>query len=86
MLRASQRAALDALLDLGGDARALPDVRAAAVQALKQIEARLAKAITTDDAPRAHIAAGRVGLARFFAGDDVPAKRPRYPVITLPWP
>lgn len=86
MLRASQRAALDALLDLGGDARALPDVRAAAVQALKQIEARLAKAITTDDAQRAHIAAGRVDLARFFAGDDVPAKRPRYPVITLPWP
>ncbi len=86
MLRASQRAALDILLDLGGDARALPDVRAAAVQALKQIEARLEKAVTTDAAQRAHIAAALVDLDRFFDGDDVPAKRPRFPVITLPWP
>ena len=86
MLRASQRAALDVLLDLGGDARALPDVRAAAVQALKQIDTRLAKAVTADGAQRAHSETARVDLARFFAGDDVPAKRPRYPVIVLPWP
>jgi hypothetical protein len=86
VLRASQRAALDILLDLGGDARALPDVRAAAIQALRQLDARLGKAFTTDNAQRAHNETARVDLARFFAGDDVPAKRPRYPVIVLPWP
>ena len=84
--RAAQRAALDILLDLGGDARALPDVRAAAVQALRALETRLARAVTTDGAQRAHQEAAKVDLARFFAGDDVPAKRPRYPVIVLPWP
>lgn len=84
--RAAQRAALDILLDLGGDARALPDVRAAAVQALRGLETRLARAVTTDGAQRAHQEAAKMDLARFFAGDDVPAKRPRYPVIVLPWP
>lgn len=86
VLRASQRAALDVLLDLAGDARALPDVRAAAVLELRRLDARLARVFTTDDAQRAHVETARVDLARFFAGDDLPSKRPRYPVIVLPWP
>lgn len=86
MLRASQRAALDILLDMAGDARAMPDVRAAAVQALVQLDARLKNSFGADDAQRAHMAAARHDLSRFFAGNDTPASRPRYPVITLPWP
>ena len=86
VLRASQRAALDILLDLAGDARALPDVRAAAVHELRKLDTRLSRAFATDAAQRAHIEAARVDIERFFDGDDVPAKRPRYPVIVLPWP
>lgn len=86
MLRASQRAALDILLDLAGDGRALPDVRAAAMHELRKLETRLARVITTDDMQRAHVDAARVDLDRFFDGDDQPTRRPRFPVIVLPWP
>jgi hypothetical protein len=86
MLRASQRAALDMLLDLAGDGRALPDVRAAAMHELRKLETRLARAIVTDDMQRAHIETARVDLDRFFDGDDQPTRRPRFPVIVLPWP
>lgn len=86
VLRASQRAALDALLDLGGDARAMPDVRAAAVAHITQLRARLGGAAGGDAAAAAHVAAARVDIDRFLAGDDKPEARPRYAVITLPWP
>ena len=84
--RASQRAALDALLDLAGDAKALPDVRAHALTQLKAIEARLAASAGADASARAHVTAAKRDITRFVAGQDVPASRPRYPVITLPWP
>ncbi len=86
MLRASQRAALDIMLDLAGDARALPDVRAAAVHQLTLLDTRLQRTVTADDAQRAHMVAARHDLAQFFAGNDRPADRPRFPVIALPWP
>jgi hypothetical protein len=86
--RASQRAALDVLLDLAGDRQALPDVRAQVQAQLRALDARLAApgAGAADAAARAHAAAARRDIARFFAGEDVPAERPRYRVITLPWP
>ncbi len=86
VLRASQRAALDALLDLAGDAKVLPDVRAHALAQLKGIDGRLAAFGGSDASARAHAAAAKRDIARFMAGQDVPAQRPRYPVITLPWP
>ncbi|MCA0374288.1 MAG: zinc-dependent metalloprotease [Gemmatimonadetes bacterium] len=86
VLRASQRAALDALLDLGGDARAMPDVRAAAIAHVTQLRTRLGAMAAVDAAASAHIAAARHDIDRFLAGDDTPASRPRYPVLTLPWP
>jgi hypothetical protein len=86
VLRTSQRAALDVLLDLGGDQRAMPDVRAAAIAQLTQLNARLATVAGADAAARAHVVAARHDIARFLAGDDKPELRPRYPVITLPWP
>ncbi len=87
VLRASQRAALDVLLDLAGDKAAMPDVRAAAVYHVRQLDARIAaSAAGTDAAVRAHNATARRDITRFLSGDDVPESRPRYPVITLPWP
>ncbi len=86
VLRASQRATLDILLDLAGDKQALPDVRAQTVYHVRQLDQRLVVAAGTDAAARAHMAAARRDIARFVAGDDTPESRPRYPVITLPWP
>lgn len=84
--RATQRATLDVMLDLGGDKAALPDVRAQTTMHLRQLDARLGTMSGGDASARAHIAAARRDIARFLAGDDEPASRPRYPVITLPWP
>jgi hypothetical protein len=84
--RASQRAALDALLDLAESAKAMPDVRAHAVAQLKQLDGQLAGMAGVDAASRAHIVAARHDIARFQDGSDTPASRPRFPVITLPWP
>lgn len=86
VLRASQRALLDNMLDLAGDKQAMPDVRAQTLMHLRTLDARLAAASGTEAAARAHIAAARRDIAKFVAGEDVPANRPRYPVITLPWP
>jgi hypothetical protein len=61
-------------------------VRAQVQAQLRALDARLAAAFSADPAARAHAAAARRDIARFFAGEDVPAERPRYRVITLPWP
>jgi hypothetical protein len=42
--------------------------------------------VAVDAAMTAHVVAARHDLERFFAGNDRPELRPRYPVITLPWP
>ncbi len=88
--RAVQRAALDALLDLAGDARAMPEVRAIAAMHLQQLDAELEDALdnatSRRDAVHAHRLAARVDIERFLDGEDVPASRTRFPVIPLPWP
>lgn len=84
--RATQRAALDALLDLAGNVRAMPEVRAIALHHVTLLDARLASASGGSASDIAHRAAARRDIARFLAGDDVPAERTRFPVITLPWP
>jgi hypothetical protein len=86
MLRASQRAALDVLLDLAGDAKAMPDARAAAIAHVKMLQARLATMPAADAAASAHIAAAKFDIQRFIDGNDKPELRPRYPVLVLPWP
>jgi len=87
VLRASQRATLDVLLDLAGDARAMPDVRATALVHVRQVQSRLGTMGTTGDAAAsAHAAAARHDIQRFLDGNDRPELRPRYPVLTLPWP
>lgn len=84
--RATQRATLDVIMDLAGDTRAMPDVRAAAITHLRQLQQRLPAVVAVDAAMTAHVVAARHDLERFFAGNDRPELRPRYPVITLPWP
>ncbi|MCC6245887.1 MAG: zinc-dependent metalloprotease [Gemmatimonadaceae bacterium] len=84
--RATQRAVIDAMLDLAGDKAALPDVRAQTLMHIRQLDARLATMGTGDAAQRAHVALARRDIARLIAGEDDPALRPRYAVITLPWP
>lgn len=86
MLRAAQRSALDELLDLAGDVKAMPDVRAAAVHHLKALQTRLASLSGADEAAKAHISAATFDIQRFMDGNDKPELRPRYPVIVLPWP
>ena len=84
--RAMQRAFLDVLLDLAGDAKAMPDVRATAITHVRQLQARLAGMTGTDAAAAAHVVGARHDITRFLDGTDVPASRPRFPVIVLPWP
>lgn len=88
--RAVQRAALDGLLDLAGDTRAMPEVRAIAAMQLQQLDEQLEAALDQATGPRdaayAHRLAARVDIERFLDGEDVPASRSRFPVIPLPWP
>jgi len=88
--RAVQRAALDGLLDLAGDSRAMPEVRAIAAMHLQQLDEQLEEALDEATGPRdaayAHRLAARVDIERFLDGEDVPASRTRFPVIPLPWP
>ena len=85
--RAVERATLDALLDLAGDARAMPEVRAIASLHLERLMDRLEDA---EDGPvnpaTAHARAAVRDIERFLDGEDVPAQRTRFPVLPLPWP
>jgi len=77
---------VDAILDLAGDKRAMPDVRAAALMHLKALDTQLAGMSSTDTAVQAHVASARHDIATFMNGNDDPSARPRFPVIILPWP
>ncbi len=84
--RVVQGVVLNTLLDLAGDARATPGVRAVAGSALEELQARISAASGGDAEERAHRSAALRDLERFFAGEDDPAARSRYPVVPLPWP
>lgn len=84
--RAAQRATLDALLDLAGDTRAMPEVRAIAQYQVAQLGERLAVPAQGRDAEMAHRDAARRDIQSFLDGDDDPAQRTRFPVLELPWP
>ncbi len=84
--RAAQRAMLDALLDLAGDTRAMPEVRAVALHHLTQLDARIGELSSATGAVAAHRESARRDIARALDGRDDPGARTRFPVITLPWP
>lgn len=85
--RVTQRAVLDGLLDLAGSPAATAAVRAAAAAHLERLrDAAGASPSTSSPEERAHRAAARRDIERFFAGQDDRALRPRPEPIRLPWP
>jgi hypothetical protein len=84
--RVTQRAVVDAMLDLAGSRAATPEVRAVSEQHLDALRQRLAGAGATGTEDRGHHAAARRDIERYFDGRDDPAARPRPEPIRLPWP
>jgi hypothetical protein len=84
--RAVQRAVLDGLLDLAGDERTGAMVRAVAERRLIVLQDALERQRRGEPEDRAHREAAHRDIARYLAGDDDPARRPRPAPIPLPWP
>lgn len=84
--RTVQRVVLNTLLDRAGDKDALPDVRQVAELHLEQLDQRIAAMTGGSPADRALRASARREIARYFDGEDDPAKRSRFDVLPLPWP
>lgn len=84
--RVVQQVTVNTMLDRASDPRTMAQVRSLVEFHLARLDARLKAAVTgaADDlALRAMI---RRDIARYFAGEDDPAKRSRYAVVPLPWP
>lgn len=86
MERVVERVVLDEILDLAGDGRATPEVRAAAAHHATEIRDRAAGRGVDAPEDRAHGATALRDIDRFLDGRDDPGARPRYPVVPLPWP
>lgn len=84
--RTVQRVVVNTLLDLGGHPQATAEVRAITDHVLEQLADRIRRIEGGDPATEAHRASLSRDLARYFAGNDDPSQRPRFPVIPLPWP
>ncbi len=88
LVRATQRSALDGLLDLAGSDQAVFTVRAAAEARLQSLaealEPRRRERLGDDEA--AHRRMALADIERYFDGRDDPASRPRPAPIALPWP
>ena len=85
--RVTQRAVLDGLLDLAGSPGATAAVRAMVASHLERLrEAVSATPSTSSAEERAHRAAARRDIERYFAGRDDREARPRPAPIRLPWP
>ncbi len=84
--RIVQRVVLNTLLDRAGDTEATPEVRAAAEYHLESLREELAGTNGATPESRAHLQTARLDLARYFAGEDDPDARSRWPVVPLPWP
>ncbi len=84
--RVVQRVVLNTLLDRAGESQATPEVRAAAEAELTELQDALATASGGTAEEEAHRATALRDLERYFAGDDDPENRSRYPVVPLPWP
>jgi hypothetical protein len=84
--RTVQVVVLNTLLDLGGDARVVPEVRAAVDHALERVREGVARSSGGGGAWEAHRAMAVRQIERYFAGEDDPGARSRFPVVPLPWP
>ena len=84
--RVVQRSVLTTLMDLGGDTRAIPEVRALVDFHLTQLGIRIQNHTGESVEDRAHREAAIRDIERYIAGEDDPRNRSRFPVIPLPWP
>jgi hypothetical protein len=84
--RTVQHVVLNTLLDLGGDARVVPSVRAGVDHEIERLRAQVAGAAGGGDAWEAHRAMVVRNIDRYLAGEDDPSQRSRFPVVALPWP
>jgi hypothetical protein len=84
--RVTQRAVLDGLLDLAGAPAATPTVRATAALHVDRLRRALVATPGVGAEERAHRAAARRDIERYFDGRDDRDARPRPAPIRLPWP
>ncbi|HET9384364.1 MAG TPA: zinc-dependent metalloprotease [Gemmatimonadales bacterium] len=84
--RVTQRAVLDGLLDLAGAPGATADVRATAARHLDELRRLMTAEPGASAEDRAHRAAARRDIDRYFDGRDNREARPRPAPIRLPWP
>jgi hypothetical protein len=84
--RVAQRAAVDGIMDLAGDADATSQVRAIAAHQLTVLGSRLAQNPGTGAEDRALRATARRDIERFLDGRDARESRSRPSPIPLPWP
>ncbi len=84
--RTVQRAVLNSLLDLAGHGSATAEVRAITGAELGRLGTLIGGMQEGSEEDQAHRAMAMRDLARFAAGEDDPASRPRFPVVPLPWP
>ncbi len=84
--RAVQRVILNTLLDLGGDSRVVPEVRAGVDHTLSRLQGRVSGESGGSTEWVAHRGVVLRDLERYFAGEDDPSSRSRFPVVPLPWP
>jgi len=86
MRRTVQQVVVNALLDRAGDAQSLAETRSVCELHLAALKKRVA-AMTGGSAADVALRAKTVrDIDRYFAGQDDPKSRSRYPVIVLPWP
>jgi hypothetical protein len=84
--RVTQRAVLDGLLDLAGALGATAAVRASAALHLDRLRRAVVATPGVSAEDRAHRAAARRDIERYFDGRDNREARPRPAPIRLPWP
>jgi hypothetical protein len=84
--RTVQRVVLNTLLDLGGATQATAEVRAITDHVLRGLADRIRGEGGGELQDEAHRVALLRDLDRYWAGNDDPALRPRFPVVSLPWP
>jgi hypothetical protein len=84
--RTVQRVVLNTFLDLGGDSRVVPEVRAGIEHQLSRLRSRVQGESGGGTEWTAHRGMVTRYIDRYFDGDDDPSTRSRYPVVPLPWP
>jgi hypothetical protein len=84
--RAVERVVLNGMLDLASDAQATAEVRAVTAHQLSLLQTRLKSAAGGSPEDQALREMALRDLDKYFAGEDTPAARSRFPVVPLPWP